>query len=213
MDIYGPSFANGQPNSDVIFSGSSSSNVQANASNQSLNGNFVKLEDNEHDAQEVFIKTDKTKSFSPNNKLKLHHKNAEIIKTHNFEHENNNEESGDDDDDDEVDLSNPEITFINAENTENINEHGLDNENSSKFIQFNPITNLNNNNNQNNNLKLVKKTKSEMESANGNEADVDTVNSLYNKLLIHNTANKNFSNSKMGENGVNSINEDNVRLF
>ena len=63
------------------------------------------------------------------------------------------------------------------------------------------------------NLKLVKKAKSEMDSVNGNEADVDTVNSLYNKLLIHNTSNKSFTNGKMGENGVNSINEDNVRIF
>jgi len=212
MDIYGPGFANGQPNSDVLFSGSISSNVQTNTSNQSLNGNFVKLEDNEHDAQEVFVKADvnkeRTKSFSPNNKLRLHQKSADTIKTNNFEHENNNEES-DDDDDDEVDLSNPEITFINAENTESINEHGLGSESSSKFLQFNPITN----NQNNNNLKLVKKAKSEMDSVNGNEADVDTVNSLYNKLLIHNTSNKSFTNSKMGENGVNSINEDNVRIF
>ncbi len=109
-------------------------------------------------------------------------------------------------DDDEVDLSNPEMTFISSENNETVNEQS--NENNSKFLQLNPHNNVNN---ANNSLKLNKKPKHEPDT---NEADVDTVNNLYNKLLIHNTnTNKNFINIKMDENGSTMLNEDNVSLF
>jgi len=203
LDIYGSGFLNGQPNADVIFSGSSSSNGQLNASsNQPSNANFVKLEENELDANEVFIKThnkEKTKrSFSPN-KIKTTTKNGLKSNHANFEDENDNERS----DDDDVDLTNPEMTFISGgENNENINENNI-----TKFPQFNPLINVNNN--SNNNLKLNKKTKPDSD---GDEAELDTVNNLYNKLLIHNTdANKNFKLDGNVSNGL--VNEDNVSLF
>ena len=143
------------------------------------------------------IKEKLKRSFSPSKTKPLQKSVITTNHTH-FEDENTNVHS----DDDEVDLLNPEMTFISSENNETVNE------NSTKFLQFNPNNNVNS---ANNILKLNKKPKHEPD---GNEADVDTVNNLYNKLLIHNTnTNKNFINIKMDENGSNTINEDNVSLF
>lgn len=147
------------------------------------------------------IKEKLKRSFSPSKTKPLQKSVITTNHTH-FEDENTNVHS----DDDEVDLSNPEMTFISSENNEAVNEQV--NENNSKFLQFNPHSNVNS---ANNSLKLNKKPKHEPD---GNEADVDTVNNLYNKLLIHNTnTNKNFINIKMIENGSNALNEDNVSLF
>jgi hypothetical protein len=96
----------------------------------------------------------------------------------------NNSDEDEEDDDDEVDLSDPEMTFISSEH--NNDETTISNIASTTAL----IISNSNNSNVNNDPTTNKKAKTGLE----NQVDLDNVNTLYNKLLLHNNSNtiKNF---------------------
>ena len=181
----------------------------------STNSNFVKLEEGYLGTSDILFrnnrKPEENKTLNANTRVKLS-QNGHL----------NTEKEGVDDS--QVDLSNPEMTFLSDEsNAENLSEQ----DNQAKLLGANtPLINQvnmmpNQSNNVNNvNLKLNKKNKVEIDSRHisTDEADLDTVNNLYNKLLIHNNgANKSTSVNKMDDhinfgigNPINEQNENNA---
>ena len=136
-----------------------------------------------------------------------------------------NEEDEDDDDDEEnednddlsLDLSNPDMTFISGEQAANVEPRSTvkstnsgDNalpvsilgQNNVNIQSSDKQMLVNTNANTNSNTKRPKTVhvSENMSNNNSNEADLDAVNSLYNKLLIHNSSSN--SSSAVPPNGL-----------